>query len=234
MFSMMDILSHKKKVKSQNGEDGILEFIFDKLGVQQGRAMEFGAGDGIRLSNTYNLIQKGWRALLVEGGRGKFKKLKNNMARFPRVLCRRSFVSLEPGETLEDMLSLTSFPFDFDLISIDVDGNDYWLWKSLVNYKPKVVVIEYNPNWGGKKTIKYDVSHRWDGTRYYGATAEALEELGEAKGYDLICVIGGNLIFVDKNINDGLFERVNLDKVKYRRVSHRPTEKRLIPVSMES
>jgi hypothetical protein len=97
------------------------------------------------------------------------------------------------------------------LLSLDIDGIDYWIWKDL-KYQPKVVVVEYNSNWKDSITITYDRNHSWNGTQYFGASASALHKLGESKGYDLIgCTKPYNLIFIKKEFNKDLFEIIDIN-----------------------
>jgi hypothetical protein len=79
-------------------------------------------------------------------------------------------------------------PPEFDLLSIDVDGNDYWIWKAIDGYHPRVVVIEYNIFFGPtvRKTIPYNADFHWDKTPYHGASLAALQKLGREKGYTLV------------------------------------------------
>ena len=86
------------------------------------------------------------------------------------------------------LLAKYSVPREFDLLSIDIDSNDYYVWKALEGYSPRIVVIEYNASFPPteSKTIKYDPNFVWDGTNYYGASLLALKKLGQSKGYILI------------------------------------------------
>lgn len=108
------------------------------------------------------------------------------------------------AENINQLLQKYRVPREFDLLSIDIDSNDYWVWKAIDNYSPRVVVIEYNscipPN--ESKTIKYDPNARWDGTDYFGASLLALAKLGKSKGYSLVyCESSGvNAFFVRNDL----------------------------------
>lgn len=88
-------------------------------------------------------------------------------------------------------------PLEFDLLSIDLDGQDFWVW-ALLDYFPRVVIIEYNPALviDQSVSIPFDVSHQWDGTQYYGASLLALNKLGISKGYTLLYANAVNAFFV--------------------------------------
>lgn len=172
-----DLERHARRVYSQGGEDGVLLRLFEILGPGQRYFVEFGAWDGVHLSNTANLrLHHGWSGLLLEGS-----------DRADGQLVKREIVTAENIEALFDRYHV---PCDFDLMSIDIDGNDYWVWNALERYAPRVVIAEYNPFFqpGMSKTIAYDPEHVWDrdgASAYHGASLAAFEKLAEAKGYAL-------------------------------------------------
>lgn len=184
-----------RDVHSQCGEDGVLQRLFELLGVGQGWAVELGAADGVWLSNSRLLIgARGWSGVLIEPDASAFERLDRLYAGRSDVhRCRRR-VSAEAGsaDSLEALLRQTPIPAEFELLSIDVDGNDYHVWKSLAGYRPRVVVIEFNP------TIPTEVSFAQadDPELNQGASLRALVELGRDKGYELAGVTSWNAIFV--------------------------------------
>lgn len=197
---------HEAKVFSQHGEDGILLYIFETIGVETRRFVEIGVEDG-RECNTANLaINFGWSGLQVEGDAQKVAAARLFYA---AMLPRRpdAVNSVHQWITRENVNATiegagTSGPID--LLSIDVDGNDYWIWEAISVVQPRVVVIEYNASFGSGRsiTVPYDPGFaRWDAhpTGYYhGASLAALAYLGKRKGYSLVgCDSwGGNAFFV--------------------------------------
>ncbi len=170
-----DLRQYEKQVRSQFGEDGVLQRIFDVIGATNRRFVEFGAWDGEHLSNTAHLRQDhGWQGLLMEGS-----------DRADGELVKREFVSAENVEALFDKYGV---PESFDLLSIDIDGNDWWVWKAIGRYRPRVVVVEYNIFFElhDAKTIEYRADHVWDETCYHSASLAAFEKLGRDKGYTLV------------------------------------------------
>lgn len=201
---------------SQGGEDGIIREILRRLEIEQGWFVEFGAWDGVRFSNTFALVQRSWKGVYIEGDAKKANELEQNMRLHPGVISVCRFVSLEGANRLDAILSQTPVPRDFDVLSIDIDGNDYWIWKSLTDYMPKVVVIEYNANFAAheSKTIPYDENHCWDDSSFYGASAAALNGLGETKGYTLVaCTRKLNLFFLRNDLMQGRFKRLKVSNV---------------------
>lgn len=158
--------------------------------------MEFGAWDGVYLSNTCNLIRsRNYRAVLIEGNSERVRQLEYNHPG-PEIVNVCQYVSLEGEFTLDRVLQRTEIPQEFDVLSINVDGFDYWVFDSLRVYSPRVVVIELNP------TIPNSVSYVQEpnsGVKR-GASARALTDLGRRKGFDLVAVTSCNLILVRNDL----------------------------------
>jgi hypothetical protein len=160
---------------SQNMEDGILEEVLDRIDLLGGRCVEFGAADGTFCSNTANLIVEGWKGKLIEGDQDLFSRMLNNQELPDDVDMENAFVT--PG-------NVNHLVGECDLLSIDIDGNDYEVWKAY-SYKPSIVIIEVNSDILPTERV-FD-----RGTSYL-----PMVELGIEKGYFLLCHTG-NLIFVD-------------------------------------
>lgn len=194
-----ELSSYAKNIYSQFGEDGIIEEILKRIGRSadtDGWCVEFGAWDGLHLSNTYHLINdKAFKAVLIEGDREKYLTLCNNIPRDDVYkICR--FVNFEGTSTLDNILRSTPIPAGFDFLSIDIDGCDYFIFDSLKEYRPKIVCIEYNP------TIPNEVEFiqpRDFGIKQ-GASARSLMNLGIQKGYSLAAVTACNLILVRNDL----------------------------------
>lgn len=172
---LSDLRSHERQVHSQGGEDGVLVHLFDCLGTINRYCVEFGAWDGRRLSNTAHLrLEYGWTGLLMDGDP---ERVSNAV--------RQEFIT---AENINGIFRKYEVPEVFDLLSIDIDGNEYWVWKALRDTRPRVVVIEYNVFFGidVSKTMPYDAAHRWDETMFHGASLAALRKLGREKGYTLL------------------------------------------------
>ncbi len=147
------------------------------------------------------------------------------------------------AENIQDLFQKYNVPKNFDLLSIDIDFNDYWVWKAIVNYFPRVVVIEYNssipPN--VSKVVPYDPDASWDRTNYFGASLLALQKLGLTKGYTLVGCnnLGVNAFFCKSELIKGIPVKgiQNLYKSpKYGQVvndvhiGHPPSDKKMIEI----
>lgn len=176
---------------SQFGEDGIIEKIFQIIGPTSKLCVEFGAWDGFHLSNTANLWRQGWRAVLIEGNKRRFKQLQKNVKDFD-CICIHAFVERDGRNSLESILSNHNVSEQIDLLSIDVDGNDYYIYESLKEIRPRVLICEYNP------TIPAEMDLAAEYQNYFGCSVSALNKLAEQKGYVLIAITQTNCIFVLK------------------------------------
>ena len=183
-----------RDINSQTGEDGIIEKILDVIDDSSHWCVEFGAWDGIHLSNTYNLIaNRACSAVLIEGNAERFRDLQKCFEDNPNVHPLNTFVGFEEENGLDSLLGPTGIPVDFDVLSIDIDGNDYHVWDAMQQYRPKVVVIEYNP------TIPNAVEfvQTRDMRVMQGSSILSLDKLAEQKGYELVATTRLNAIFVD-------------------------------------
>jgi len=195
-----NILSQfSNNVVSQFGEDGILQRIFEILPDTNKWCVEFGAWDGKYLSNCYNLISNfDWNGVMIEANKNKFLQLKKTYEGNSKVYLINRFISFYGKNTLDNVLRNTPIPKDLDLLSIDIDGNDYYIWESLEEYSPKVVIIEFNPS------IPSDIEfiQKRDIKINQGAGILSINILGRSKGYELIGTTANNAIFVKKEYFD--------------------------------
>jgi len=188
------LLDFRKNVYSQTGEDGVIEKILQILPEKDKWCVEFGAWDGVLFSNTRNLIENAdYSAVLIEGSNVKWSELQKNYSYKTNVITLNTLVGFSEYDNLDVILSDTPIPFDFDFLSIDVDGNDYHIWKAISKYRPKVICIEFNP------TIPTQVRfvQRADPNLNQGASLLNLVELGKEKDYELVAVLPFNAFFVD-------------------------------------
>jgi hypothetical protein len=185
---------YELSIASQNGEDGILFFLFSLIGSTNRYFVEFGIEDG-RECNTANLsIHFGWRGLLIEGSAeysARARAYYDAQLREDRERVQIANALIQP-DNINRLFTEKKVPPEIDLLSIDIDGNDYWVWHALDATSPRVVVIEYNASFGPERslTVEYDPAFdRWkkhDSGYYHGASLSALNKLANAKGYALV------------------------------------------------
>jgi hypothetical protein len=189
----MRLLEHSSNIYSQAGEDGILSRILEVLPTRDKWCVEFGAWDGRHLSNTCNLIENhDYSAVLIEGNKKRFIDLKNQHGKNARVTALNKSVGFAPTDSLDVLLKNTPIPKNFDLLSIDIDGNDYHVWSAVVSFVPKVVCIEYNPTIPTEMEFVQRAAPRVN----QGASLLSLTKLAKQKDYQLVAVTPFNAIFV--------------------------------------
>jgi hypothetical protein len=194
---------YSRNIFSQNGEDGIIEELFTRLNITSGWVCEFGAWDGIHLSNTFNLIKnKNFSGVFIEGDEARFKDLLNTQKEHPQIVAINKYVSHVENDdnTLDNILKETGIPIDFELLSIDIDSFDYQVWNTLEKYKPKIVIIEINS--GINPHIE---NHIHTPGLYEGTSFMPMYKLGIKKGYKFV-LHTGNMIF----IKNELYEKLNM------------------------
>jgi hypothetical protein len=205
----------KMNVTSSHGEDGMIAKIFEIIGEDSRWCVELGALNGKHDSNVWSLIkEKGWNGVLIEADPTYFEKLVAEYKEVPTAHPINKFVSFEGDSSLDTLFSGTPLPKEFDLFSLDIDGNDYHLWDSLSVYRPRVMVIEFNPS------IPTDVSfiQPRDMSVYQGSSLRAIVELGKKKGYELIATNEANAFFVKEElfpkfgIEDNSIETLRTDR----------------------
>ena len=204
---MFPLNQYAKNIYSQFGEDGIIEKI-----PNDNYCVEFGAWDGIHLSNTANLIlNKNYSAVLIEADAKKYEELIHNMVGRPVTMVNK-YVTFDGENTLDNILKDTTIPVDFDFLSIDIDGSDYFILESLRHFKPKIICIEYNP------TIPNEVDYIQpkDFSISRGSSAKSIVALAKMKSYELVSVTTCNLFFIHKSYlsNFGLQEGISLKQIR--------------------
>jgi hypothetical protein len=197
------LLKYGYKVYSQGDEDGIISEILRRINISRGYFVEFGVGDGLE-NNTAYLLLKGWKGAWIEGNK---KYCQNIIRKFKSQINEGTLTLTHSYINKENIIELfkdVNIPLEFELLSIDVDGNDYWIWEKLRDYKPKIVILEYNATFRPdcKWIMKYNPQHVWRNTNYFGASLKAFEVLGIKKGYKLVgCSFSGmNAFFVREDL----------------------------------
>lgn len=185
------------KVYSQNDEDGIIAEIFRRIGTTNRVFFEFGVEDGLEC-NTHMLLQQGWAGAWAEASGPYARSIRE---RFKAVITAgrlKLAEALVTRELINDLVRELSLPQEIDLISIDVDSNDYWIFKELAATRPRVAAIEYNAKFPPpmKRVIPYRQDRAWQGTDYFGCSLQSLTDLAGTKGYTLVgCNITGATAF---------------------------------------
>jgi len=192
---------HSVKFFSQTEADGLLYYIFRNIGTTNRYYVEFGTQDGKETNTRWLRETRGWSGLLMDGGH---QNLSINL--------HREFIS---GININDLFAKYEVPLEFDLLSIDIDYNTYWVWKYLnhTKYRPRVIITEFNPCFDDD-TIKVAEFKGWEyswlNRSHYGASPKAIWELGRSYGYVGVYVDLINMYFIRRDILNLSWEEVNI------------------------
>ena len=181
---MMNVSQQCEQLLTASGEEALVSFLADRFGRNPGFCVEFGA-KGHGPTWTLRHVLK-WNALLMDAAGDSDRAI---------------IQAVVTAENINTLFAEHGVPSEFDFLSIDIDGNDYWVWKALdeKRFRPRIVCIEYNCFFAPdvSVTLPYDMNRPYRKTRYYGASAAAMNKLAQSKGYSLVCVQGFmNLFFV--------------------------------------
>lgn len=194
---------------SQFGEDGIIKEIFKRIGTTNRYFVEFGVETGVETNTTYLLYQD-WKGLWIDGSEDNIRTIQQN---FPKTIAKGHLTAMQSfitAENIEALFQKGNVPTEFDLLSIDIDRNDYYVWDAIKHYQPRVVIIEYNSIYRPDChfVVDYDPNAMWDGTSNTSASLEALYQLGLKKGYKLVAssFSGVNAFFVREDLIGDAFK----------------------------
>ena len=190
--------------RSQNLEDLFVMDLFKKKNIHSGFFFEFGAWDGIHLSNCRLLFENGWSGCFAELDRKKFEDLESNYKNHSNIILINDRIDPET-KNINKIIQEYNIK-EINVLSIDVDGRDLSIWKSLEALTPDVVIIEFNP------TIPFDTIYEQTTTKFSGNSFLAIDNFAKTKNYELIKVTKCNLIYVKKEFNNKMFESISSEK----------------------
>jgi hypothetical protein len=191
------------KVYSESDEDGIIAEIFKRIGTENRTFFEFGVGNGLA-NNTLNLLVGGWTGSWIDGSADYAGMIQDKHRWYLEKGQLRLLNAFITKNSINELIERLGVPHSVDLLSIDIDGNDYWIWQAIEAISPRVIVIEYNATLRPPTSVvmEYHDSNVWNGTSYFGASLKALEKLGQTQGYSLVgCnYTGVNAFFVRNDL----------------------------------
>lgn len=195
------------QVFSQRGEDGVIQYLCSKIEIPDKTFIEFGVEDYTE-ANTRLLLFNNWRGLVLDGSKLNIRFIKSDF-----IYWKYDITALQCFVTAENINSLiTGYTGNSDvgLLSIDIDGNDYWVWEAITAIQPRIIICEYNSAFGNTHAVSIPYRASFSKTKahysnlYYGASLPALCHLAQKKGYDFIGTTSGgvNAFFVRKDLSD--------------------------------
>ncbi len=224
------------RVFSQFEEDGKLLFIFSVIGMTNKTFIEIGADDGIN-SNSANLyFNFGWHGLFIDGNKRSIERGKRFYAKYPHpYFYKPKFIcDLVKRENINEIIKKGGYEGEIGLLSIDIDGNDYWVWDAISAVEAQVVIIETHNEFGMENiVVPYDPNYFYPGKHpiYHGASPIAMTNLAKKKGYRLVGAndLGFNFIFVKNGLADDLIPEVTVESVLQHR-SVKEDHEKFLPI----
>lgn len=200
----LSLQDYEFKVFSQNGEDGIIQFLINYLPIEQKIFIEFGVHNYIESNTRFLIKNNNWSGLVIDGSQKNINSIKSDPLYWQRNLkAECAFIN---RNNINDLIDKSGLHGDIGILSIDIDGNDYWVWQAIDCVNPRIVICEYNSLFGSssKVSIPYDENFSYSkahySTLYWGASIGAFDYLANIKGYSLVgSNSNGNNIFFVRN-----------------------------------
>lgn len=193
------------KVFSQFDEDGIIQYLINRLPIASKTFIEFGVENYEESNTRFLLLNNHWQGMVLDARASDIRYIQQDQIYWQYDL--QAKCTWITRENIDGLLRDAGFGSDVGLLSIDIDGNDYWIWEAIESVRPMIVIIEYN-SLLGLQPIAVPYKEDFDRTKshysnlYYGASLGALQHLGQKKGYLLLGsnVWGHNAFFVREDI----------------------------------
>src|ERR1035437_516911 len=197
-----DLRANEFKAFSQNGEDGILQYLLRHIPIPNKVFVEFGVHNYKEANTRFLLRNNNWSGLVIDGSKANVDQIKSD------VLCLmhglRAECAFIDASNINDLIRKNGISGDIGLLSVDIDGNDFWVWRAIDVIQPRIVIVEYNSLFGPSCPVSIPYDRAFQASKahysglYWGASISAFTHLGRQKGYRLVGSnsTGNNLFFV--------------------------------------
>lgn len=205
--SSKNIQDYEFKVFSQNGEDGIIQFLIQNTEIKNKIFVEFGVETYKEANTKFLLLNNGWSGLIIDGDKDAMEKIASSDLYWKYDL--KSIGNFITKDNINEIIKSAGIEGEIGLLSVDIDGNDYWVFENIDCVNPQILIMEYNSMFGDthKISVPYDEnfvrSQKHYSNLYYGASIAALCDIANKKGYDLVGSnsFGNNLFFIRHDCN---------------------------------
>lgn len=205
-----DFNDYEYQVYSQWGEDGLIQYLIQNIAIDRPIFVEFGVEKYTESNTRFLLINNNWSGLVIDGSEQNIQHIKSDPIYWRHNL--KAECAFIDKDNINSLIQKNGISGDIGLLSVDIDGNDYWVWAAIYVINPRIVICEYNSLWGNKEavTTPYDkgffrtTAHH--SNLYYGASITAFTELANSKGYSLVGAnkAGNNIFFVRNDLLQNL------------------------------
>ncbi len=224
-FQAVNPREHEFKVYSQWGEDGIIDYLCRTIVIPVNSFVEFGVEDYTEANTLFLLKHRNWRGLVIDGSNRNIESIKRGKVfwRYDLQACE-AFIT---RDNINDIIKENGLSGELGILSVDIDGNDYWVWEAITCVNPAIVICEYNSLFGPTAKISTPYISNFKRTSahasnmYYGASISGLNYLAESRGYRLVAgnSAGNNIFFVREDLLGAL--RVQTPEEAYVRAGFR-------------
>ena len=210
--NLREFNNNEFQVYSQWGEDGLIQYLIHNIAIEKPIFVEFGVETYQESNTRFLLINNNWSGLVLDGSKSNIEYIKNDPIYWKHNLkAECAFIN---RDNINSLIKENGISGDIGLLSIDIDGNDYWVWEAIDVINPRIVVCEYNSLFGDDKTVSVPYDSSFFRTKahysnlYWGASITALTELANSKGYALVGsnIAGNNLFFVRRDVINEVLE----------------------------
>lgn len=204
------------KIFSQWGEDGIIQFLIREIKIKNKTFVEFGVGDFSESNCRYLMMSADWQGFVIDQSKQDIKKLQNT--HFYWKFDLQSVFAFIDRSNINELLKKSGFDKDLGILSIDLDGNDYFILKEINVFEPRIIISEFNPYFGLNRSISVPYDPFFNRTKkhysnlYFGASIKAIENILLEKGYTLVGtgMMGINAYFIRNDLmTDNLYKLAN-------------------------
>ncbi len=214
---------------SQWGEDGIIQRLIHEVPIKNKSFVEFGVEDYKEANTRFLLLNDRWDGLVIDGDHGNINKIKSDSVFWGYGL--KAICSFITKDNINQLLADNGMVGEIGILSIDIDGNDYWIWQAIDDLNPAIVITEYNYRYGNKRAVTIPYQSTFVRTKpgnpliYYGASLAGLCQLAETKGYSFIgCNSQGlNAFFVRNDLLPATLKKLTPEE-GYVRGKHRESK----------
>ncbi len=214
----LELFKNEYRVFSQWGEDGIIQFLLRQLDIREKIFVEFGVEDYTESNTRFLLVNNNWSGLVIDGDTENIRRIKTQ--RYYWLYNLKAVHCFVTRENINKILEENGLVGEIGLLSIDIDGNDYWIWEAVQNINPAIVIVEYNHRFGSNLSVTVPYDEAFDRTKahysmiYYGASLKAMCLLGKRKGYAFVgCNSNGvNAFFVRRDLKPDVMKELSAEE----------------------
>ena len=206
------------RVFSQWGEDGIIQFLLRNIEVNHKIFVEFGVQDYTESNTRFLLLNNNWAGLVIDASVENINSIKKDPIYWQYNL--KAVHTFITRENINTIFNENGIEGKIGLLSIDIDGNDYWVWEAINTIEPAIVITEYNFRFGKEKAVAVPYEENFIRSQshysmiYYGASLKALYLLAQQKGYTFVGCnsAGANAFFVRKDLKPNCIKELTVEE----------------------